>query len=261
MLCNYDTDYFLESILSAEGRRYNILSPLSPEKATENNSKNDDEKNKKAKNKIEPLIGRNISNDDVAGFFKTLTLIENHKSILQFVNWFQIADSEMIVYYTGMNINQFKKIRETCILTGLLFENRIKTEAKEYFWYMVDTGGVYALEDMGSKYNPLPFTLSLEQKYKYYLKAQFVFDMLDYFSMTDRYKIKDQNGQIYNIELLEDVKQSKITEYKNTVFLINREVLDFLNINKYAKSLAKQLNCNGNKFWDINEKHFLNILD
>ena len=236
MLCNYDTDYFLESIVSIQGRRYNIGFE-------------------------EPLIGRNISKDDVAGYFKTAILTEDHKSILQFINWFQIADAFMITSWLGLKYNTFRKEVELCIMCGLIFENRIKTEAKEYFWYMVDTGGVYALEDMGSKCNPLPFTLSLEQKYKYYLKAQFVFDVLDYFSMTDCYKIKDSNGRIYNIELLEDVKQSKVTEYKNTIFLINREVLDFLEINKYAKSLAKQLNCNGNKFWDINKKQFLNILD
>ncbi|WP_333870959.1 hypothetical protein [Desulforamulus putei] len=236
MLCNYDTDYFIESIESIQGRRYNIGFE-------------------------EPFVGRNISKDDVGGYFKALTLTEEHKSILQFINWLQIVDSDMIIVYTGMKINQFRRLREICILTGLIFENRIKTEGKEYFWYMVDSGGVYALEDMGVKYNALPFTMSLEQKYKYYLKAQFVFSVLEHFTMIGCYKVKNQQGQVYNIELLEDVRLSEIPNYKSTIFLVNRKTLDVLNINKYAKDLAKQLNYNGNKFYDISSKQFLEIID
>lgn len=236
MLCNYDTDYFLESVEAIQGRRYN--SPAGPD----------------------PLIGRNISKDDVAGFFKTLTLTEEDKSILKVVNQFQIADTEMIISGTGIKFNKFKKAKELCILTGLIFENHIKTEKGEYFWYMVDTGGVYALDDMGEKYNQLPFTLSLEEKYKLYLKANFVFTVSGYFSMIDYYKVKDRSGQVYNIELLEDVKVSAIPNYKYTIFLLNRKTLDALNIEKPVKNLAKQLNCNRNKFFDIYRKEFLNII-
>lgn len=237
MLCNYDTDYFMESIESIQGRRYNIGFE-------------------------EPFVGRNISKDDVAGYFKTLTLAEEHKSILQFINWFQIADTDMIISYIGIKFSQFLKLKEICLLTGLIFENRIKTKDKEFIWYMIDTGGVYALEDMGEKYNSLPFTLSLEQKYKHYLKAQFVFDIQELFDMIGCYKVKEnQNGQVYNVELLEDVRLSEIPNYRFTIFLVNRKTLDVLNINKYAKDLAKQLNCNGNKFYDISNKQFLEIMD
>ncbi|SHF26404.1 hypothetical protein SAMN02745133_02208 [Desulforamulus putei DSM 12395] len=237
MLCNYDTDYFMESIESTQGRRYNIGFE-------------------------EPLIGRNISKDDVAGYFKTLMLTKEHESILRFINYFQIADKDMIIPGIGIKFNKFKRLIEDCVITGLVYENRIKTEEKEYFWYMVDTGGVYALEDMGEKYNSLPFTLSLEQKYKQYLKAQFVFDVQELFAMIGCYKVKEnQKGQVYNIELLEDVRVSEIPNYRFTIFLVNIKTLDALNINKYAKDLAKQLDCNGNKFYDISKKQFLDIVD
>ncbi|MBM7854917.1 hypothetical protein JOC37_001297 [Desulfohalotomaculum tongense] len=234
MLCNYDSDYFLESIESIEGRRYSNIK--------------------------KPLVNRNISKDDVAGFFRIFALAEEHKSVLKIINQFQIADTDMIISGTGLKFNRFKKIKEFCIITGLIFENHIKTEDREYFWYMVDTGGVYALDDMGEKYNSLPFTLSLEQKYKLYLKANFVFTVSGYFTMIGHYKVKDRNGQVYNIELLEDVKVSKIPNYRSTIFLVNRKTLDALNINKYAKNLAKQLNGNENKFFDVNQKQFLNIM-
>ena len=239
MLCNdsYDSDCFLESIISVQGWRYNVP----PDSETE------------------VLFGRNISKDDVAGYFKALVLSDEHKSILTCVNNYLVADTDMIVAHTEIKFKQFKKIKEICIKTGLIFENKIKTNEKEHLWYLIDTGGVYALEEMEQKYNNLPFTLSLEQKYKQYLKSLFAYQVANHYELVGMNSIKDKYGHVYIIELIEEVRISKIGEYDKTVFLVNMDTINKLGINKYVRDIAKELNKNQNMFYDISGKKFLKI--
>ena len=239
MLCNHDTDCFLESIIAVQGWRYNI--PPDPE--------------------TEVKVGRNISKDDVSGFFKALILSDEHKSVLTCVNNLLIADTDIIMSYSGIKFKQFKKLKETCIQTGLIFENKIKTEEKDYLWYMVDTGGIHALEDMGQKYNSIPFTLSLEKKYKLYIKSLFVYLVANHYELVAHYSIKDKYGNLYIIELIEEFKTSKLKEYNKTIFIINMDTIKKLGIESYVKDIAKKLNNNDNMFYDISGKKFLKIND
>lgn len=241
LLCNYETDYFLESITAVSGRRYNILPPDTG---------------------AEPLVGRNISRDDVAGFFRTLILNENHISVLKLVNQYTILEFDAIKSFLGLKFKECKKRLEECILTGLIYENRIRTEDAEYFWYMMDTGGVYALDDMNMKaeYNHLPFTTGLDQKYKLYMKSQFLIDNSDLYTFQINTRATDKKGKSYGIVHLEDVKCSQINEYDDTIFIVNLDVLEKLRINDLIfKELARVLSRKNNIFYDLAGKNFLEI--
>ena len=63
------------------------------------------------------------------------------------------------------------------------------------------------------------------------------------------------------IELLENVKTSQTSNYKSTIFLVNREILKKLNMDSCAKDLAKLLNHSENKFFDVSNESFLEIVD
>ena len=67
---------------------------------------------------------------------------------------------------------------------------------------MVDTGGVYILDEIGEKYNSIPFTLSVEEKYKRYVKARFIFNIVEQsslFSLISNNRVKNRRSKkIYN---------------------------------------------------------------
>ena len=66
---------------------------------------------------------------------------------------------------------------------------------------MVDTGGVYMLDEIGEKYNSIPFTL-VEEKYKRYVKARFIFNIVEQsslFSLISNNRVKNRRSKkIYN---------------------------------------------------------------
>lgn len=240
LLCNYETEYFLDSITTVSGRRYNILPPDTG---------------------VEPLVGRNISRDDVAGFYRTFTLNEIHTSILKLVNQYTILEFDAIKSILGFKFKECKKRLEKCILTGLIYENRIRTEDAEYFWYMVDTGGVYALDDMNmrAEHNHLPFTTGLDQKYKLYVKSQFLFDNSDLYTARTNTQVDDKKGKSYEIVHLEDVNWQWMNEYDNTIFIVNLDILEKLQVNDLILGLARELNKKNNNFYDMAGKNFLQI--
>jgi hypothetical protein len=242
MLCNHDTDFFVETITAIQGRRYNILPPDSG---------------------VEPLIGRNISRDDVAGFFNALKLNKWHIDIIKFINTYQVADRDMIIEYTGLKFKRYKEIIEESIVHGLIYENIFKTgfdaTQKEYYWYFIDTGGIYVLESLKDKYKMLPFTTELDEKYKIYIKSQFLFENRDSVRFKNNDHCETKNGKTYQIELIENVSMKNLTDYKNTIFLVNLETLKLLNISEEVKSIAARLNNSGNSFYDISSKNFIDL--
>lgn len=240
MLCNHDTDFFLETITAAQGRRYNVLPP-----------------------DTEPLVGRNISRDDVAGFFNALKLNEQHTAIVRLVNTYQVADHEMIIEHTGFKFKKFKKVIDECIMCGLVYENNIETEfmdmQKEYYWYLIDTGGIYVLETVKEKYRVIPFTSSLGDKYKLYLKSRFLFDNRGNVKFSSLDCCETRKGKTYRVELMESASAKNYAEYKNTIFLVNLETLKLLNISEEAKLIARRLDSNGNCFYDVSSKNFIEL--
>jgi len=242
VLCNYETEYFLRSITATQGRRYNMLP---------------------ADGGIEPLVGRNISRDDVAGFFRTMILNEKHIKILKLVNQYTILEFSSIRPFLGYKFKECKKIITECIITGLIYENHVKLEEEEYFWYMVDTGGVYALDDMNMKaeYNHVPFTTGLDQKYKQYVKSQFLIDNYDLYTFQSIDQVMDKKGKSYRLIHLEDVKLSQMKKYNNVIFIVNLDVLEKLKINDLVlKDVAQVLSENENNiFYDMAGKSFLEI--
>jgi|GEM_PF-6324058 len=242
MLCNHDTDFFLDSITTAQGRRYNVLPPDSG---------------------VEPLVGRNISRDDVAGFFNALKLNDQHTAAVKFINTYQIADHEMLIEHMEMNFKKFKRLIDECIAHGLVYENIIVTEftgiEKEYHWYLIDTGGIYVLESLKERYKILPFTTCLEEKYKIYLKAQFLFDNNEFVKFKNMDHCETRNGKTYRVELIEEVHMKSADDYKNTIFIVNLETLKKLNISELVKTMAKNLAGSGNKFYDVSSKNFIDL--
>ena len=135
-------------------------------------------------------------------------------------------------------------------------------EDVEYFWYMVDSGGVYVLDDMNMKaeYNHLPITTGLDQKYKLYVKSQFLISNSDLYTFQINTRVTDKKGKSFGLVHLEDVKWSIMKEYDNTIFIVNLNILEKLQINDLIlKDLARELNKNNNTFYDIAERKFLKL--
>ncbi len=127
---------------------------------------------------------------------------------------------------------------------------------------MVDSGGLYALEEMDMKLedNHMPFTTGLEQKYKQYVKSTFMIHNYDLYTFRSNDHAIDEKGKEYQIVHLEDVMWSQKNEYDNTIFIVNLDILEKLRINNLIfKHLVQELSTRNNIFYDMDQKTFLEI--
>jgi len=206
----------------------------------------------------EPLVARSISREDVARFYRNQLLAEEHKSFIKMVNDFMVVDYKMANNLGILEtFHKHFKISDDCIKTGMIFREYLRVGAREYYWHLIDTGGVYALEEMGFKYNKMPFTANLSEKYKQYRKSKFIVDEIERYDFIDATTvIKRGDSAVYRVELLEEVGNRNNGGYGNTIFLLDLRLTAELGLEGQATNTMAALNNNGNKFYDTENNFF-----
>lgn len=255
---DYETNHFLNNIRSVTGRRYNIPGPIALLQNQE--QQEGEENNEKKPNEENILISRNLSKDDVSGWFKTVHLSEDHIKLLEFVNSYKVTDLNMGIPFLNFKKKkeQFFNLVDECVLTGLIYEIYIKSNSKKYYLYMVDTGGIYTLEELGVEHYKVPYTIPLKEKYKIWRTADLCYDVMNDYIITGHYELKClKTGERYKAALLEDIDEPKIeTCQEPAIFLVNTTLLEELKLTPAAENIVKKLKDTNNKhlFYDLDKR-------
>lgn len=200
---NYETMYICSQINEVIGKRYNVL----PE----------DE---------EPEVKGVYTKETVAGFFRAWKLNELHFGILNVVNSLRVADINQIMHEVGISEDECKEIIDRCVVLGLLCENKIIFKDNSVVTlYIVDTGGIFALEEAGETYKKLNYTSSIDKKYNIYRKNIFL--------VTN----KKIHKKVY---FFEEILGQPINVFRNSVVLYDSAIAEKLGIKeKVGNELAK----------------------
>jgi len=120
---------------------------------------------------MEPEVKGYVYKETMAGFFRAWALNEIHLGLTAKVNEMLVAERSQIIKKVGLDEKECLKIIDECVVMGLLCENRILfKDEDDIYLYMIDTGGIFALEESGTPYNKVNFTISLDQRLKIYRK-------------------------------------------------------------------------------------------
>ncbi|MTI82389.1 MAG: hypothetical protein FH756_00510 [Firmicutes bacterium] len=225
---NYETLYLCGKFEKVIGRRYNIRPDL-------------DEG-------IEPEVKGYVYKETMAGFFRAWKLNEIHLGLTSLVNEMQVAEKKQIIKKTGLDESECLKIIETCVIMGLLYENRILfKDEDEIHLYMVDTGGIFAFEEAGIQYKKLAYTTNIEQRLKMYRKNIFLVEN----NMAEK--------EAVNIHFFEDTPGMPDNEKHNgTILLVDMEIAEKLGIQKLIDDELKRIvNNHKAKIYDLATKKYL----
>lgn len=222
---NYETKYLCSQIERVIGRRYNIRPDLQPD--------------------VMPEVTGYMYRETITGFFRAWKINEIHFRIMNIVNELRIADNEIILKNTGMEKDEFQKYLYQCVVYGLLCENNIFFKnGKKLHLYMVDTGGIFALEEAGKNYIKIPYTIGIDERLNIYRKN---------IALSEKGVI---TGETAKIVFLEKTIGSNIE--KNSIVLMDSEIAEELGAKSDLDMLLKQVVVPYNlRVFDISSKTFI----
>ncbi|GAB6158540.1 hypothetical protein JCM39194_17400 [Desulfotomaculum varum] len=143
----YETWYICSKIHDVKGERYNLGLKLA-----------EDEK---------PEISGYCYPETIAGFFRAWLLNEMHLQLLITLNKFQVLTAGQLTRLTGLNHTETLKLLEEGISRGIFCRNTaVDSKWNQVFdsIYIVDTGGIFALQEAGIPYQKLPYTSSFDER-------------------------------------------------------------------------------------------------
>lgn len=152
---NYETEYLCNQLDWVRGRRYNIRPDL-------------DEN-------VEPEVKGYLNKETIIGFFRAWVLNEMHLGVTKAVNDLRVAEKGQIIKKTGLPDEECLRLIEECVVMGLLCENKvIFKNGENILLYIVDTGGIFALEEAGIQYFKINYTMGIDQRLKIYRRNIFI---------------------------------------------------------------------------------------
>lgn len=190
-------------------------------------------------------VGHVYTRETVAGFFRMLKLNELHFRILNIVNSFQILGKEELYQCSMFSETKFSEILEDCMKYGLICENIIPfLDGSEIRFYLVDTGGIFVLEEVGTPYNKLEYTTSIDGRINIFRKNQFL--------------AADSNFKASKVYFLEQIIGNPVEKYQNAVLIYESEIAEKIDIkDAIAKELEKYQNHLNIKIYDLTKKSFV----
>ncbi len=152
---DYETEYLCSQLDWVRGRRYNIRPDLDEE--------------------MEPEVRGYLYKETTTGFFRAWVLNEMHLGVTKIVNALQVAEKWQIIKKTGLPEEECQNLIEECVVMGLLCENKVNfINGENFILYLVDTGGIFALEEEGIPYIKLNYTMGIDQRIKIYRRNIFL---------------------------------------------------------------------------------------
>jgi len=208
METGYETRYFLESIKKVTSRRYNY-----PQE-----------------NELVAVKGHYVYPETVAGFFRSMVLDERHLRVLLSVNELRLADITMLKRKTNYSFKVIKTLTDDCVTHGLLCENHVMfKESGELRWYIVDSGGIFALAESGTEYKKLAYTTTLKERYNIYRENLFYV-----------YNPGERGVKLIFLENMENPDDVQRYAYGKLVILFNTRILESLGLVDFAKDFIKK---------------------
>lgn len=152
---DYETEYLCGQLEWVRGRRYNIRPDLDED--------------------MEPEVKGYLYKETATGFFRAWVLNEMHLGVTKIVNDLRVAEKGQIIKKTGLQEEECLRLIEECVVMGLLCENKvIFKNGENLLLYLVDTGGIFALEEAGIPYLKVNYTMGIDQRLKIYRRNIFL---------------------------------------------------------------------------------------
>ncbi|KJS03660.1 MAG: hypothetical protein VR68_00670 [Peptococcaceae bacterium BRH_c4a] len=152
---DYETEYLCGQLDWVRGRRYNIRPDLDED--------------------MEPEVKGYLYKETTTGFFRAWVLNELHLGVTKTVNELRVAEKGQIIQKTGLPEEECLHLIEKCVVMGLLCENKVVFKNGEnILLYLVDTGGIFALEEAGIPYLKVNYTVGIDQRLKIYRRNIFL---------------------------------------------------------------------------------------
>lgn len=204
---NYETAYICGLISHVEGRRYNIRTDLP--------------------DGMEPDIKGYVYPETIAGLFRAWKLNELHFGILNIVNRMRLLSTEQIVEISGLQPGICREIIGRSVCLGLLCENKIVFKnGNAVAIYMVDTGGIFALNEAGVPYEKLSYTSGIDERVNIYRKNSFLLQ-------------NNMLNKTVKIHFLENIIGKPIHDYDNSIILYDSNIAEKLGIKETVLNTLK----------------------
>jgi len=211
LIQNFETKYLCQQLDKVIGRRYNIRPDL------------DDG--------MEPEIKGYVYKETIAGLFRAWRLNEMHLGLACAVNEMLVASPEQIMKKTGIEEQTCLSLIEECVVMGLLCENRVVfRDEDDILLYMIDTGGIFAFEESGIKYNKLLYTSGIDQRLRLYRKNIF---------FVENNLSEKEVGALYFFEDILGTSQAE--KSRDSIILVDMILARKLGIEEDVKFEIKQM--------------------
>ncbi len=226
----YETAFLFNKIKHVTGTRYNIRPDLDDLREAE--------------------VSGLYTKETTAGFFRAYTLTPVHMGLVKFINKYGFLSMNQLIslgeraVWPGTDLNN---IIYQCVAYGLLFKNQILFDNYATIdLFGLDTGGYFALEEVGTKQNKLLYTQGIDERLNIYRKAV--------------YLVRYNNSQTKNIYMLEDIiGEVNLKSYTEKTLLFDSKIAKILNIEQQISEMVSELNSIGARVVDISNECGFNL--
>ncbi|MCL5290687.1 MAG: hypothetical protein M1489_06650, partial [Firmicutes bacterium] len=207
---NYETEYLCSQLDWVRGRRYNIRPDL-------------DEK-------TEPEVKGYLYKETTTGFFRAWVLNEMHLEITKIVNELRVTEKGQILKKSGLSEEEYLYLLEECVVMGLLCENKVVFKNGEnIFLYLVDTGGIFALEEAGINYLKVNYTMGIDQRLKIYRRNIFLVEN----------GLSEKEAQGLDLFFFENIYgQPSEGNYRGSTILLDMSIAEKLGLKYYVSEIV-----------------------
>jgi len=197
----------------------------------------------------EPDIKGYIQKETMAGLFRAWKLNEIHLELTSIVNELLVADISQIIKKSGLNENRCLDIINECVVMGLLCENHVMFKDEEdIYLYMVDTGGIFALEEAGINYQKLNYTISFDQRLKIYRRNVYL--------VENKNLLEKEDTTLHFFEDLLGSEQTK--KYYGATILVDMNVAEKQGLTDQVTAAVKAIASRNNAtIYDTGQKKYI----
>lgn len=224
---NYETEYLCSMLETVRGRRYNIRPDL-----------DEDE---------EPEVKGYVYKETTTGFFRAWVLNEMHLGVTKTVNELRVAEKRQIIKKTGLPEEECLRLIEESVVMGLLCENRlIFKDGEQIILYMVDTGGIFALEEAGIQYLKINYTAGIDQRLRIYRRNIFLVEN----NLSEK--------EALNLYFFENIVGLPLdSNYRSATILLDMVIAEKMGVREQVKKMADRMMAASIKIYDLNSRDWI----
>lgn len=180
---------------------------------------------------MEPEVRGYLYKETTTGFFRAWVLNEMHLGVTKTVNELRVAGKEQIIKKTGLPEEECLSLIDECVVMGLLCENKVNFKNGEHFLlYLVDTGGIFALEEAGIPYLKMNYTMGIDQRLKIYRRNIFLVEN----NLSDK--------EAVNLHFFENIVGQHLEgNHRVATILVDMGIAEKLGLKSHAKRMFESL--------------------